>query len=589
MGQGGCRPGNTLVRIWIVITAPVPRFRLHLLLSVFILLFIVAVHLSVLIETPEVPSAPFDYNPAYSMPTGEVVERFAYPRGAWLPARRIVGPTRVSRLGWELTVDNPQPTPTHVRLTIPIPPSDETQQVDEVRVTPAPRAFRRDAGRAAVDLGMLAPRQRVTVRVDFRVRHREEVRDFDVRRLPQVVEVPKSLLRFTEGTADFPAEDPQVCEWARVAVHPEPHYFYRALRLYDAVRVMKFEMAAGGRSVLAALDSNTVQCSDAAALLVAGARSVGIPARYVGGVFVREEARKAPIEPHAWVELYVPEHGWVTVDPTMGRFDDLTRVAHFGQRGAGYVKVWMDTPRAVVVEGDARVAMTFLCEDTQTVAAPSNQAAWLCGFPVRRAMGPAPETRRTAKTGSRAGLLMGAGIAELEHSLFSRAQYELESAVAEEEMGETHRNLAVFLIRTMQISRALQELERALKVDDRDYYAWRELINLYAALEIWDRVLEASQAGLARFPEHFDFLSAGGQACLRLRRWEQARGLLANAVGVRPEHGWAHVELGWALKELGRFEEARAAIRQGVSKGLNERERVFGTHLMDEMLSLERP
>jgi len=135
----------------------------------------------------------------------------------------------------------------------------------------------------------------------------------------------------------------------------------------------------------------------------------------------------------------------------------------------------------------------------------------------------------------------------------------------------------------------LQELERALKVDDRDYYAWRELINLYAALEIWDRVLEASQAGLARFPEHFDFLSAGGQACLRLRRWEQARGLLANAVGVRPEHGWAHVELGWALKELGRFEEARAAIRQGVSKGLNERERVFGTHLMDEMLSLERP
>jgi transglutaminase-like putative cysteine protease len=58
-------------------------------------------------------------------------------------------------------------------------------------------------------------------------------------------------------------------------------------------------------------------CQDFAHLLIAMARSLGIPARYVSGMvhpFDRTRLRGAT-QTHAWVELYFPASGWVGVDP----------------------------------------------------------------------------------------------------------------------------------------------------------------------------------------------------------------------------------------------------------------------------------
>lgn len=60
-------------------------------------------------------------------------------------------------------------------------------------------------------------------------------------------------------------------------------------------------------------------CQDFSQVMIAAARHLGIPARYVSGyLFHRKEVddRPAPDATHAWVEAFVPYHGWIGFDPT---------------------------------------------------------------------------------------------------------------------------------------------------------------------------------------------------------------------------------------------------------------------------------
>jgi transglutaminase-like putative cysteine protease len=85
---------------------------------------------------------------------------------------------------------------------------------------------------------------------------------------------------------------------------------------------------------------------DFAHVFIAAARSLGIPARYVGGYFARGGNTTAPEEAgHAWAEAFVPALGWVAFDAASGicAIDAHVRVAtgldHFGAaplRGTRY-------------------------------------------------------------------------------------------------------------------------------------------------------------------------------------------------------------------------------------------------------------
>lgn len=56
-------------------------------------------------------------------------------------------------------------------------------------------------------------------------------------------------------------------------------------------------------------------CQDFAHIFSAGARHLGIPARYVSGHLARDERQEAG---HAWAEALVPDLGWVAFDPANG-------------------------------------------------------------------------------------------------------------------------------------------------------------------------------------------------------------------------------------------------------------------------------
>jgi transglutaminase-like putative cysteine protease len=59
-------------------------------------------------------------------------------------------------------------------------------------------------------------------------------------------------------------------------------------------------------------------CQDLTHVFIAAARSLGIPARYVGGYFHRDDGVREQNAGHAWAEAFVPELGWVAFDPANG-------------------------------------------------------------------------------------------------------------------------------------------------------------------------------------------------------------------------------------------------------------------------------
>jgi transglutaminase-like putative cysteine protease len=66
-------------------------------------------------------------------------------------------------------------------------------------------------------------------------------------------------------------------------------------------------------------------CQDFSHLLLAVLRLRGLPARYVSGYLVPHGATERVIggqASHAWVQAYIPELGWIGLDPTVGSFVD---------------------------------------------------------------------------------------------------------------------------------------------------------------------------------------------------------------------------------------------------------------------------
>lgn len=67
-----------------------------------------------------------------------------------------------------------------------------------------------------------------------------------------------------------------------------------------------------------ALEARRGVCQDFTHIMLAMARSIGIPARYVSGYLYHQtdQDRSDVDASHAWVEAYLPDLGWVGFDPT---------------------------------------------------------------------------------------------------------------------------------------------------------------------------------------------------------------------------------------------------------------------------------
>jgi transglutaminase-like putative cysteine protease len=59
-------------------------------------------------------------------------------------------------------------------------------------------------------------------------------------------------------------------------------------------------------------------CQDFTHIFISAARSLAIPARYIGGHFFRADGAVVQEAAHAWAEAFVPDLGWVAFDAANG-------------------------------------------------------------------------------------------------------------------------------------------------------------------------------------------------------------------------------------------------------------------------------
>jgi transglutaminase-like putative cysteine protease len=96
----------------------------------------------------------------------------------------------------------------------------------------------------------------------------------------------------------------------------------QALALMEAVRgELVYERGATDvhSRVEEVLELGRGVCQDFAHVLIAACRSEGIPARYVSGYLYDPETDGGETASHAWVDVFTPERGWISIDPTHGR------------------------------------------------------------------------------------------------------------------------------------------------------------------------------------------------------------------------------------------------------------------------------
>lgn len=128
---------------------------------------------------------------------------------------------------------------------------------------------------------------------------------------------------------DLPEDcPPQVYELAESLVAQAPSQV-AAVRQVEGYFQANFEYGFGsvagrGENIIEVFlrDKPPAHCELFATSAALVLRAGGIPTRYVNGFLVAEKSRFGETwltrdrDAHAWVEAYVPDHGWVTVDPT---------------------------------------------------------------------------------------------------------------------------------------------------------------------------------------------------------------------------------------------------------------------------------
>lgn len=78
------------------------------------------------------------------------------------------------------------------------------------------------------------------------------------------------------------------------------------------------------------LSKRTGSCRDMVVLLMHSLRSIGIHTRYVSGYLVFPgKAGECGLDFHAWCEAYIPNAGWVALDPTVGEEAGLYHIPLF--------------------------------------------------------------------------------------------------------------------------------------------------------------------------------------------------------------------------------------------------------------------
>jgi len=125
--------------------------------------------------------------------------------------------------------------------------------------------------------------------------------------------------RYTANGSKYLTDDPYIQKLATEVVGDERNPYYVARKVFDYVRDhLEYKLEGGWNAAPVVLKRGTGSCSEYSFCFIALCRAAGLPARYVGAIVVRGDDASMDDVFHRWPEVYLPNHGWIPIDPQGG-------------------------------------------------------------------------------------------------------------------------------------------------------------------------------------------------------------------------------------------------------------------------------
>jgi len=124
---------------------------------------------------------------------------------------------------------------------------------------------------------------------------------------------------FLANNEKYQLDHPVIQNALKEAVGDEKNPYWIARNIYQYLMgKMYYEMVGGWNTAPTVLERGNGSCSEYTFVYIAMCRAAGLPARYVGSVVVRGDDASFDDVFHRWVEVYIPNYGWIPVDPSGG-------------------------------------------------------------------------------------------------------------------------------------------------------------------------------------------------------------------------------------------------------------------------------
>ncbi len=152
-------------------------------------------------------------------------------------------------------------------------------------------------------------------------------------------DIPKDITeRFLANNDKYQINHPVIRKAVKEAVGDETNPYWIARNIYDYLMPhLYYEMSGGWNTAPTVLARGNGSCSEYTFVYIAMCRAAGLPARYVGSFVMIDDRASMDNEFHRWVEVYLPNYGWIPLDPAGGDSDSPREQAEkFGHIGNRY-------------------------------------------------------------------------------------------------------------------------------------------------------------------------------------------------------------------------------------------------------------
>ena len=142
----------------------------------------------------------------------------------------------------------------------------------------------------------------------------------DPERVGKLSDIPADIAKtYTGDSTKLDMAHPVIQSAVKEALAGETNPYWMARKINKYIQdKMRYERVGGWNVAPVVLARGTGSCSEYTFVMLAMCHAAGLPARYAGSVVIRGDEASRDDVFHRWVEVYLPNYGWVPVDPSGG-------------------------------------------------------------------------------------------------------------------------------------------------------------------------------------------------------------------------------------------------------------------------------